>query len=82
MFMRCSHQHAKPSAAALSDCPAAWYRTVALPPRYDVSPQVGFNKLPVIKVLLAAGADVRLTDAKGNTPLHYAAGEPRSTLYA
>ncbi len=36
--------------------------------------QVGFNKLPVIKVLLAAGADVSLTDNKGNTPLHYAAG--------
>lgn len=35
---------------------------------------VGFNKLSVIKVLLAAGADVGLTDAKGNTPLHYAAG--------
>ena len=37
--------------------------------------QVGFNKLPVIKVLLAAGADVSLTDNRGNTPLHYAAGE-------
>ena len=37
--------------------------------------QVGFNKLAVIKVLLAAGADVSLTDNRGNTPLHYAAGE-------
>ena len=44
----------------------------ALMPQPSV--QVGFNKLPVIKVLLAAGADVSLTDNKGNTPLHYAAG--------
>ena len=34
----------------------------------------GFNKLPVVKALLAGGANVALTDARGNTPLHYAAG--------
>ena len=34
---------------------------------------VGFNKLPVIKALVKAGANVKLTDSKGNTPLHYAA---------
>lgn len=36
---------------------------------------VGFNKLPVIELLLEKGADVMLTDAAGNTVLHYAAGE-------
>ena len=35
---------------------------------------VGFNKLPVIKALVKAGANVKLTDSKGHTPLHYAAG--------
>ena len=31
--------------------------------------------MQVVKALLEAGADVALTDAKGNTPLHYAAGD-------
>ena len=35
---------------------------------------VGFNRIPCVKALLAAGADVHLTDAKGSTVLHYAAG--------
>lgn len=38
---------------------------------------VGFNKLPVVKALVAGGANVALTDARGNTPLHYAAGYGR-----
>lgn len=36
---------------------------------------VGFNKLPIIKLFLEADADVELTDPKGNTALHYAAGK-------
>ena len=35
---------------------------------------VGFNRLEVIRELLAAHADVEKTDRMGNTPLHYAAG--------
>lgn len=35
---------------------------------------VGYNKLPVVKVLLKANADVHKADAKGSTALHYAAG--------
>ena len=36
---------------------------------------VGFNRIPCVKALLAAGADVTLTDNRGSTVLHYAAGE-------
>lgn len=39
---------------------------------------VGFNRLAIVKALLAAKADVALTDGRGNTPLHYAAGMPAS----
>ena len=35
---------------------------------------VGFNRLAAIKVLLKADAKVDVTDGRGNTPLHYAAG--------
>lgn len=35
---------------------------------------VGYNKLDIVKVLIAAGADVHQADAKGSTSLHYAAG--------
>lgn len=38
---------------------------------------VGFNKLEAVKYLLEHGADVTLVDKKGNTVLHYAAGETR-----
>lgn len=35
---------------------------------------VGYNKVPLVKVLIEGGADVSKTDAKGSTALHYAAG--------
>ena len=35
---------------------------------------VGYNKVPLVKVLIEGGADVSRTDAKGSTVLHYAAG--------
>ena len=35
---------------------------------------VGYNKVPLVKVLIEGGADVSKTDAKGSTVLHYAAG--------
>lgn len=35
---------------------------------------VGFNRLQAVEFLLQNGADVTLTDKKGNTVLHYAAG--------
>ena len=38
---------------------------------------VGYNKVPLVKVLIDGGADVTLTDAKGSTVLHYAAGQAR-----
>lgn len=38
---------------------------------------VGFNKVPIIKLLLESDADVEQTDPKGNTALHYAAGKQR-----
>ncbi len=37
---------------------------------------VGFNKIPIIELFLESDADVELTDPKGNTALHYAAGKP------
>lgn len=37
---------------------------------------VGFNRLAIVKLLLSAKAKVDVTDGRGNTPLHYAAGEP------
>ena len=36
---------------------------------------VGYNKLELVKVLIAARADVHQADAKGSTSLHYAAGQ-------
>lgn len=42
---------------------------------------VGFNRAPVVGLLLDAGADLEARDAAGNTVLHYAAGEAVSTLY-
>lgn len=38
---------------------------------------VGFNRAPVVGLLLDAGADLEARDAAGNTVLHYAAGEAR-----
>ena len=35
---------------------------------------VGYNRLPVARILMAAGADVGMTDNRDNTALHYAAG--------
>lgn len=36
---------------------------------------VGFNRIPCVRALLAAGANVSLTDNRGSTVLHYAAGD-------
>ena len=36
---------------------------------------VGFNRVAIVTALLEAGADVEQPDARGNTVLHYAAGE-------
>ena len=41
---------------------------------------VGYNKLDIVKVLIAAGADVHQADAKGSTSLHYAAGRSCLTV--
>ena len=41
---------------------------------------VGYNKVPLVKVLIEGGADVSKTDAKGSTVLHYAAGRLGCTL--
>ena len=42
---------------------------------------VGYNKVPLVKVLIDGGADVSKTDAKGSTVLHYAAGRLNSCLH-
>ena len=36
---------------------------------------VGFNRKEMVSWLISKGADVMLVDGKGNTVLHYAAGE-------
>lgn len=47
-----------------------WQRQTGIQPTF-----AGFDAGHlVVQVLLAAGADVELTDGKGNTALHYAAG--------
>ena len=42
---------------------------------------MGFNRLDIIRELLAAHADVEKTDRMGNTPLHYAAGAACTRLW-
>jgi ankyrin repeat protein len=36
---------------------------------------VGFNRKEVVELLIEKGVDVMQVDGKGNTVLHYAAGE-------
>lgn len=43
---------------------------------------VGYNKVPLVKVLIEGGADVSKTDAKGSTVLHYAAGRLDSWMHS
>jgi ankyrin repeat protein len=66
--------------------PAAYITPPPPPPPPFAAPQnergisplgvaVGFNRKPVVALLLDAGADLEARDAAGNTVLHYAAGE-------